>query len=211
MKKLFTFLFTLLFTFIFSSCEQLNYLFAPHKNTVVYYGIVKQTDIGLCVEIPTIGLCEIPQAERIYSNFENSPTEENYHLQDGNLISISFIRPKTSVKVMKSHPAKFSQSANHIAVLEKYLQLESTENGLILTQPYREELSNKTIGDTIYFLDVGGKDGKAYVRLICSGEITQINSDKVSMLLSIENYPDKTAEFLSLYHQLEQSANNPLA
>ena len=207
-KKLLILFLVMLFSMSLSSCD---YIFNLDKNTTVYYGIVKETEFGLYAEIPTIGLCEIPHAERIFSNFKDEPTQEDYPLQDGNLICISFIRPKKGVKVMKSHPAKFSETATQIAVLEEFLKLDNTENGIVLTQNNRKELFDCTIGDTIYFIDVGGYNGRAYVTLVCSGIITQINDEKVSMLLSLENYSDKIVEFLSLYHQLEQTTKSPLA
>lgn len=209
MKKYLNLILAFLFTLFFSSCNQLDYLFNPDKNTVTYYGIVKEMNFGLCVEIPTIGLCEIPQAEKVYSNFKDEANQENYHLEDGNLICISFIRPKNGLMITKSYPAKFSQSASNIAILEEYLNVEQTDNGFILTQNTPEELSDNTIEETVYFIDVGGYNGKAYKKLICSGTITQIDNNRISMLLSLENYPDKLVEFLSLYHQLEQTTQAP--
>ena len=85
-KKLLVLFHAMLFSMSLSSCD---YIFNLDKNTTVYYGIVKETEFGLCVEIPTIGLCELPQAERIFSNFKDEPTQEDYPLQDGNLICIS--------------------------------------------------------------------------------------------------------------------------
>lgn len=172
-----------------------------------FYGVVRFSEEGgqLVVYIPSIGDVVIPESEGCCSCFDGHEEneEKNYQLKVGDLVSINFRYEKSwddnSVQIMESYPARFDRKAHLIEALKENISFSKNDSGYVLSFPSSDENQSAEIGDTLYFIHHGGKNGRAYKRLYASGEIISKEDGIITVVLSI---PEGEAEFLNYYNEM---------
>ena len=172
-----------------------------------FYGVVHFSEEGgqLVVYIPSIGDVVIPESEGCCSCFDGHEEneEKNYQLKVGDLVSINFRYEKSwddnSVQIMESYPARFDRKAHLIEALKENISFGKTDSGYALSFPSSDENQSAEIGDTLYFIQHGGENGRAYKRLYASGEIISKEDGSITVVLSI---PEGEAEFLNYYNEM---------
>ncbi len=174
-----------------------------------FYGVVRFSEEcnRLVVYIPTFGDVEIPEYERCVSSFDEYEAGEaengQYQLKAGDYVVINFRYEKSwdenSVKVMEIYPAKFDRKANSIEVLKENISFGKTDNGYELSFPSTAEMESAELGDTLYFVQNGGKNGVAYKKLYAEGLITSKADGIIAVLLTI---PEGETEFLNYYNTM---------
>ena len=70
--------------------------------------------------------------------------------------------------------------------------------------PSNDITKTLSVGDSLYFIKTGGKNGQAYRQLFCNAEIINI-LEKTTQLKLLLDKADLLEEFLSSYPSLEQS------
>ena len=172
-----------------------------------FYGVVRFSEESnqLIVYIPSIGDVVIPESDRYCSCFDGH--EENgdktYQLKEGDLIAINFRYKKSwddnSVKIMETYPAKFDRKAHLIEVLKENISFGKNDVGYVLSFPSTAEIESAEIGDTLYFIQHGGENGRAYKKLYASGKITAKTDGIITVALTI---PEGETEFLNYFNEM---------
>ena len=175
-----------------------------------FYGVVRLTEESnqLVVYIPKYGEVEIPDNDGCFSPFDEYDSEDDenysYQLKHGDLVVIDFKYEKSwddnSVKIMETYPAKFDRKAERIEVLRENIAFEKNDSGYVLTFPTTDEIDSAKVGDTLYFVQRGGENGKAFVQLYASGEICDKTGGLITVILTI---PEGETEFLDYYTRMK--------
>jgi hypothetical protein len=172
-----------------------------------FYGVVRFSEESnqLVVYIPSVGDVAIPESEGCCSCFDGHEEndEQNYHLKAGDLVSINFRYEKSwddnSVQIMESYPCRFDRKAHLIEALKENISFAKIDGGYVLSFPSTAEIEIAEIGDTLYFIQHGGYDGRAYQKLYASGEITAKADGIITVVLLI---PEGESEFLNYYNEM---------
>ena len=170
-----------------------------------FHGVVRFAEEAdrLVVYIPSIGDVEIPESEGCCSCFDGCDDEKNYQLKAGDLVAIYFRYEKSwddnSVRIMECYPARFDRKAYLIEALKENISFGKTDSGYVLSFPSTEDIDSAEIGDTLYFIQHGGENGRAYERLYASGEITAKADGIITVNLTIH---ESEAEFLNYFDRM---------
>ena len=208
LKNLLFFLLSTIFAFCFSACNyNVSEILKPNNYITTFYGVITYEEFhnGLCVNIPNVGLCTIPSAKNIYSEITE---EQNATLQSGDLIAISFEHGKEPIAIAESYPGQFIQKASFISIRAKnvsfsYLQsIDTMTASWCFTQARTTIFENVQLGDNVYFLEHGGKNGVAYRKLYTTATIGNLNETSITFYFTKEVKPE---DFLENYPNLEQS------
>ena len=167
---------------------------------LVYYGVAEfsKEHNMLLVNIPSVGLCEMPTAKKVRSDLDG---ESRSVIEDGDLIKIDFGNVD-DVAIMEMYPARFSAVAEEITVCAEEISVTfeylGTTPVCYLTQPTPNSLSGANIGDYIAFCEGGSGLDNVY----CYGEVYMtLTNGKMVVKLELVN---GISEFLSKYPMLEQ-------
>ena len=159
----------------------------------------------MVVYIPSIGDVAIPESESCCSCFDGhgENEEKNYRLKVGDLVAIHFRYEKSwddhGVQIMETYPAQFGRKAHLIEALKENISFGKTDEGYVLSFPSTAETESAEIGDTLYFIQHGGENGRAYKRLYASAEITAKADGIITVALTI---PEGESEFLDYYNTM---------
>ena len=203
MKKVLSLVLALIILlFCFVGCSK-----GDKYNHEQFYGVVRFSEESnrVVVYIPKYGDVEIPENEGCCSCFDgHEPNDDrSYQLKVGDLIKINFKYEKSwddnSVKIMESYPAKFDRKAGLIEALDENISFGKTDAGYELSFPSTTEIENAEIGDTLYFIQHGGYDGRAYKKLYARGEITVKANGIITVVLTI---PEGETEFLNYFNEM---------
>ena len=172
-----------------------------------FYGVVRflEENNQLVIYIPSIGDVAIPQSEGCCSCFDGHEEndDKNYQLKVGDLVAINFRYEKSwddnSVKIMESYPGRFDRKAHLIEALMENISFEKVDGAYILSFPSNGETDNAEIGDTLYFIQHGGENGRAYKKLYAEGVITAKADGIITVNLSIH---EGEAEFLNYFNEM---------
>lgn len=178
-----------------AGCDQEG---AADEKWTTYCGIVERIEFseGLFVNIPDVGVSEIPSYEE--------GRQENLTIREGDVITMTF--RGEDIAIMESYPARFSEPVYSIEVCRKNFEFLRDGDGYLLTVDYTEQLHDefreKTRGDTVYLVEIGGTVNDAgcsvgYQRLHCSATIEGIAGSRISFRLGID--PGCAQEFLQKY------------
>ena len=167
-----------------------------------FYGVVRFSEEmdRLVVYIPNMGDVEIPESEGCCSCFDGHEENDDYsyQLKAGDLVSINFRYKKSwddhGVQIMGIDPAMFDRKAHLIEALRENISFAKVDGGYELSFPSTEEIDSAEIGDTLYFIQHGGHDGRAYMKLYASGEIIARSDGMITVMLTI---PEGASEFLN--------------
>ena len=169
-----------------------------------FYGVVRFSEEmeRLVVYIPSIGDVEIPESEGCCSCFDGHEEndDKNYQLKAGDLVSINFRYEKSwddhGVQIMEIYPARFDRKAHLIEALRENISFAKVDGGYELSFPSTAEIESAEIGDTLYFIQHGGHDGRAYMKMYASGEIIEKSDGLITVMLTI---PEGESEFLNYF------------
>ena len=172
-----------------------------------FYGVVRFSEESnqLVVYIPSIGDVAIPESDGCCSCFDGHEEnhEQNYQLKAGDLVSINFRYEKSwddhGVQIMECYPGKFDRKAHLIEALKENITFAKTDDGYVLSFPSTTEIESAETGDTLYFIQHGGENGRAYQKLYAEGEITAKADGIITVVLSI---PEGESEFLNYYNEM---------
>jgi hypothetical protein len=107
-------------------------------------------------------------------------------LKEGDFVCINFRYERAwddnGVKIMESDPAWFDRAARSIEALKENITFEKTEEGFALSLIY-DRADEVTVGDSLYFVYHGGKNGRAFMKLIAEGIIAEISGERVTVLI----------------------------
>lgn len=175
----------------------------------VFCGVVRFSEEcdRLVVYIPQYGEVEIPESEECVSPFDKYTPDDiedcSYQLKHGDLVVIYFRLEKSwdehGVAIMETYPARFDRKAERIEVLRENIAFDKNESGYVLSFPSTAEIEGAGIGDTVYFVQHGGENGRAYKKLHATGEITEKADGMITVALTI---PEGEAEFLDYYTRM---------
>ena len=174
-------------------------------NSERFCGVVRFSEESnqLIVFIPSIGDVAIPESEGCCSCFDGCDDEKNYQIKEGDLVAIYFRYKKSwddnSVKIMEIYPARFDRNAYLIEALEENITFYKNDAGYSLSFPAPLEIKSAEIGDSLYFIQHGGENGRAYKKLYASGKITAKDDGIFTVELTIH---ESDAEFLDYYTRL---------
>ena len=203
MKKLIA----LVFTMIVLLCCLVGCSEGDKYNRERFYGVVRFSEESnqLVVYIPSVGDVAIPESEGCCSCFDGHEEndDKNYQLKAGDLVSINFRYEKHwddhGVQIMECYPGKFDRNAHLIEALKENIAFSKIDSGYMLSFPSIAEIESAEIGDTLYFVQHGGENGRAYKKLYASGEITAKADGIITVILSI---PEGEAEFLNYFNEM---------
>ena len=172
-----------------------------------FYGVVRFSEESnrLLVYIPSVGDVAIPESEGCCSCFDGHEENDNktYQLKVGDLVAINFRYEKSwddnSVQIMESYPGKFDRKAHLIEALKENISFGKNDSGYELSFPSTSEIESAKIGDTLYFIQHGGENGRAYKRLYATGEITAKSDGIITVALTI---PEGETEFLNYFNEM---------
>lgn len=172
-----------------------------------FYGVVKflEESNQMVVYIPKLGDVVIPATDGICSCFDgHDPSNaRTYKLKEGDLVKINFKYEKSwddnSVKILETYPAQFDRKAELIEVLKEDISFGKTDAGYEISFPSTIETEDAKIGDTLYFIQCGGVNGRDYKKLYATGEITAKSYGIITVALTI---PEGEAEFLDHYNEM---------
>ena len=172
-----------------------------------FYGVVRFSEESnqLVVYIPSIGDVVIPESEGCCSCFDgHEPNDDKaYQPKVGDLIKINFKYEKSwddnSVRIMESYPARFDRKAHLIEALKENISFGKIDSGYVLSFPSTAEIESVELGDSLYFVQHGGENGRAYKRLYAVGEITARADGIITVLLTI---PEGETEFLNYFNEM---------
>ena len=172
-----------------------------------FYGVVRFSEESnqLVVYIPSIGDVVIPESEGCCSCFDGHEENEDktYQLKVGDLVSINFRYEKHwddhGVQIMECYPGKFDRKAHLIEALKENIAFSKIDSGYMLSFPSTAEIESAEIGDTLYFVQHGGENGRAYKKLYAEGVITAKADGIITVILSI---PEGESEFLNYYNEM---------
>lgn len=170
-----------------------------------FYGVIRFSEESnqLVVYIPNVGDVVIPESEECCSCFDGHEEKDgkNYKLKVGDLVSINFRYEKSwddnSVQIMESYPGRFDRKAYLIEALTENISFVKTDGGYELSFPSNAEIDSAKIGDTLYFVQHGGENGRAYRKLYAEGVITAKADGIITVALTI---PEGETEFLNYYN-----------
>ena len=100
---------------------------------------------------------------------------------------------------MECYPGKFDRKAHLIEALKENIAFSKIDSGYMLSFPSTAEIESAEIGDTLYFVQHGGENGRAYKKLYAEGEITAKADGIITVVLSI---PEGESEFLNYYNEM---------
>ena len=83
--------------------------------------------------------------------------------------------------------------------MEENISFGKTDAGYEISFPSTAEIDSAEIGDTLYFIQHGGYDGRAYKKLYASGEIIAKADEIITVALTI---PEGESEFLNYYNEM---------
>lgn len=190
-KKLLTTFFAVLLMLCMSvSLSACDEWYNPPKRFVSYYGVVQKFEEGeeLCVYIPELGICEIPE---LPSN------QGDIFIEDNDLIYLSFL---ASVSILETYPSQFSEVAQQCEVKKENIELVKNENEYILTIDYTQELKDEFLSQEIGVgaeVDFIGSKGVAgtiatpsmeTIYQYCIATVEDIVSQRLSLRLHLGNY-----------------------
>ena len=172
-----------------------------------FYGVVRFSEESnqLVVYIPKYGEVEIPENDGCCSCFDGHEEndDKNYQLKAGDLVSINFRYEKHwddhGVQIMECYPGKFDRKAHLIEALKENIAFSKIDSGYMLSFPSTAEIESAEIGDTLYFVQHGGENGRAYKKLYASGEITAKADGIITVGLTI---PEGETEFLNYFNEM---------
>ena len=172
-----------------------------------FYGVVRFSEESnqLVVYIPKYGEVEIPENDGCCSCFDGHEEndDKNYQLKAGDLVSINFRYEKHwddhGVQIMECYPGKFDRKAHLIEALKENIAFSKIDSGYMLSFPSTAEIESAEIGDTLYFVQHGGENGRAYKKLYASGEISAKADGIITVALTI---PEGETEFLNYYNEM---------
>ena len=172
-----------------------------------FYGVIRFSEESnqLVVYIPSVGDVAIPESEGCCSCFDGHEENDdhNYQLKVGDLVSINFRYEKSwddnSVQIMESYPARFDRKAHLIEALKENISFVKTDGGYVFSFPSTEEIDGAQIGDTLYFVQHGGKNGRAYQKLYAEGVINTTADGIITVALTIL---EGETEFLNYYNSM---------
>ena len=172
-----------------------------------FYGVVRFSEESnqLVVYIPKYGEVEIPENDGCCSCFDGHEEndDKNYQLKAGDLVSINFRYEKSwddhGVQIMECYPGKFDRKAHLIEALKENIAFSKIDSGYMLSFPSTAEIESAKIGDTLYFVQHGGENGRAFKKLYASGEITAKADGIITVGLTI---PEGETEFLNYYNEM---------
>ena len=203
MKKLIA----LVFTMIVLLCCLVGCSEGDKYNRERFYGVVRFSEESnqLVVYIPSIGDVAIPESEGCCSCFDGHEENDDktYQLKAGDLVSINFRYEKSwddhGVQIMETYPARFDRKAHLIEALKENITFVKTDGGYVLSFPSNTEIESAETGDTLYFIQHGGENGRAYQKLYAEGEITAKADGIITVVLSI---PEGESEFLNYFNEM---------
>ena len=172
-----------------------------------FYGVVRFSEESnqLVVYIPKYGEVEIPENDGCCSCFDGHEENDDktYQLKVGDLVSINFRYEKHwddhGVQIMECYPGKFDRKAHLIEALKENISFAKIDGGYVLSFPSTAEIESAEIGDTLYFIQHGGENGRAFKKLYASGEITAKADGIITVALTI---PEGETEFLNYYNEM---------
>ena len=90
----------------------------------VYYGTVETDSYTntVCINIPTVGLCRIPEAKSVVSEISGKRVKD-YTLKEGDLVRLTF-KSSEEIAIMETHPAGFSIACEEIVAFAEGISLE---------------------------------------------------------------------------------------
>lgn len=170
-----------------------------------FYGVVRFSEESnqLVVYIPSVGDVAIPESEGCCSCFDGHEENDDktYQLKVGDLVSINFRYEKHwddhGVQIMECYPGKFDRKAHLIEALKENIAFSKIDSGYMLSFPSTAEIESAEIGDTLYFVQHGGENGRAYKKLYAEGVITAKVDDIITVALTIH---ESETEFLNYYN-----------
>ena len=173
-------------------------------NREQFYGVVRFSEESnqLVVYNPKFGDVAIPANEGCCSCFDGHEENDDhtYQLKAGDLIKINFKYEKSwndhGVQIMECYPGKFDRKAGIIEVLRENITFSKNDSGYVLSFLSTDEIESAETGDTLYFVQHGGENGRAYRKLYATGEITEKVDGIIIVALTI---PEGEAEFLDYY------------
>lgn len=161
----------------------------------VYYGVAEfsKEHNGIFVNIPNVGLCEIPESGKISSELDGVSRST---VRAGDLIRMNFGKNE-DVALMESYPARFSAECEEITICAVDIDVEFEYMGTTpvcyLTEKTPAGISNAVIGDFIAFYEGGDTIDDVY----CYGEVYMtFNDGRIVIKLELVN---GISEFLSKY------------
>lgn len=174
-----------------------------------FYGVVRFSEEcnQLVVYIPRFGDVLIPDCDRcvsLFDEYEDGETEnDHYSLKAGDYVVINFRYEKSwdenSVKIMEMYPAKFDRKAESIEVLQENVSFGKTDSGYEFSFLSTADYESSELGDTLYFVQHGGENGKAYKKLYAEGVITSKTDGIITVMLTM---PEGETEFLDYYNTM---------
>ena len=170
-----------------------------------FYGVVRYLEEfnQTVVYIPNVGDMVIPESEGYCLCFEGHKEVSNYQPKVGDLVAITFRYEKSwgdnSVRIMEMYPAMFDRGAHLIEVLMENISFGKNDEGYVLSFPSTAEIDSAKIGDTLYFIQHGGKNGRAYKKLYAEGVITAKADGIITVALTIH---ESETEFLNYYNEM---------
>ena len=171
-----------------------------------FFGVVQWSEKceDLVIYVPEVGEVKIPEHELCYASFDGAEENENtaYALKAGDFVCINFRYKKAwddrGVQIMEIYPAQFDRAARSIEALAENITFEKAEEGYMLSMVY-DRANEVTVGDSLYFVHHGGKNGKAFEELIAEGVISEISGKRVTVLMgSLDSEKDFFEKFTSV-------------
>ena len=100
---------------------------------------------------------------------------------------------------MECYPGKFDRKAHLIEALKENIAFSKIDSGYMLSFPSTAEIESAEIGDTLYFVQHGGENGRAYKKLYAEGVITAKADGIITVALAIH---ESETEFLNYYNEM---------
>ena len=181
-----------------------------------FYGVVRWSEEceDSVIYVPEVGEVRIPEHEFCYASFDGSEENENtaYALKEGDFVCINFKYEKAwddrGVKIMETAPAQFDRAARSIEALAENITFEKTDAGYVLSMVY-DRADEVAVGNSLYFVHHGGKNGKAFQELIAEGVISEIAGERVTVLIkSLDSEKEFFEKFTSVSVETELSWMN---
>ncbi len=158
-----------------------------------YYGVIQfsKDSNQLVFYNPKFGEVEIPESENectaYFYGYEEDERIRPYQLKVGDFVDIYFEWEKNeidnSIKILDTNPAKFDKKAYRISAYKENIFFEKTDYGYAHSFPLTDEIETAEVGDTLYFLEYGGENGRGYIRSLIDGEIIAKTNDTVTVAL----------------------------
>lgn len=210
-KRIFATLFCLLCSLFLVGCTAIQDVVANVKNKIFppkyeyFYGVVQTlySTEEKVIHCPKTGDFVVPKNNGIFA-WDEDGRIENYALQVGDLVRITFVLPKDAggVQMLLSYPAQIAQTAERIEVLAHGVEWQQEEDGYyfsfdmentFFTSTEADMLKGMHVGERLYFIQTGGKNGVAYQRLICESEVVRNEGGRMTVKLPkteevIENF-----------------------